>query len=293
MAGVFQGLPGDRISIPQGSAVLVLHPIKTVFLHVPKCSGKEVRKVFQDSFTENEVQALWGYEYSNILHRYVDLAHLPLSDLRNYEEFYSYLDRYHVIACVRNPYYRLPSAVNEYYRQLSSRHAAKANKGRLSRLDRERYYLRLIRRHTQQDPRFIHSLPIYYFTHHGTKPKVDTLLRCERIRSDFLALGTERSWPSSLLDLAASCLQDRPAEMNNAPMKGREKRLCNQMYAVDFQTFGYKMSNLSSDRLPLQANHDYLKDYFLPISRHVAWHGGAKKLNQFPEKLQPVRLGSP
>jgi hypothetical protein len=216
--------------------MLIRHDLELVFLHVPKCAGKELRRVLSHGSPEGCLESLFNYSFSAELGRYIDLAHLPLADLRHRPEF-AWLSCYTVVACVRNPYSRLRSAASEYYRQLSAATEQRANSGQLSRHQRWAYYRQLPTRHSQQDPRFIHSQPIHRFTHLGEEPMVDHLLRCETLLSDILALAERKQWPSSLVDEAKRSLHDAGHEA--LKLDPEERSLANQLHHVDFQLFGY------------------------------------------------------
>ena len=219
--------------------MIIRHDLELVFLHVPKCAGKQLRWIFKQGAKSNAVEELWNYEYSTILNRYVDLAHLPMSDLRTYEQF-KYLNRYKVIACIRNPYMRLPSAVNEYYRQKSKQHEKMAIQGKLNIELRRAYYKKLRRKHSELDPRYIHSLPIHRFTHYGLKAKVDHLLRCESLNKDIKDLSVKLKWPATLntaIEKKSTSLESRKYSFD---LTEEEIRLAEKIYKIDFETFGYQ-----------------------------------------------------
>ena len=100
--------------------MIIRHDLETVLLHVPKCAGKLLRMVLLGGVPPDAFTALWNYDWCQRLRRYVNHAHLPMQDRRMFDEF-QYLKRYRVVACVRNPYRRLSSAVIEYYLQKSKR----------------------------------------------------------------------------------------------------------------------------------------------------------------------------
>lgn len=265
--------------------MLIRHDLRLVFLHVPKCAGKEIRSLLVETAPAGSLRELWNYSYSSILHRYVDLAHLPLQDLRSFPEF-SYLDYYQVLACIRNPYARLPSAVNEYYRQRSKDDERKIIENGLTQAMKEHYYDQLPSRHAQQDPRFIHSQPIHFFTHYGDQPKADFLLRCESLRADFLSLAERLDWPASMRERAALTLRDETATASN--LTAREVMLANQLYAVDLRTFNYPML-AAEPPPPPPASTDAAVIQDLHRAAAVSWHWGPAAVNTFPSVLKPSR----
>ena len=214
--------------------MIIRHDLKLVFLHVPKCAGKQLRKLFLLGSTPESMQQLWSYGHSAELDRYVDFAHLPLSDLCTTKHF-QYLNRYRVIACVRDPYKRLPSAANEFYRQKSKRHERRVIEGKLTAAMRERYYRKMRRGHSQLDPRFVHSLPMHRFTHLGMEPMVDHLFHCEQLRDEVIKLSIELNWPQAMRKAAADLPVTDPAPIPLAS----ERALANSMYRRDFNWFGY------------------------------------------------------
>ena len=265
--------------------MIIRHDLETVLLHVPKCAGKLLRMVFLRGVPPDAFTALWDYGWCPRLRRYVDHAHLPMQDLRMFEEF-DYLERYRVVACVRDPYRRLPSAVNEYYRQKSKRLERRVLAGGITAEMKRRYYKQLPSRHAQLDPRFIHSLPIHHFTHFGDEPKADRLLRCETLRSDVLALAVELGWPQMFIDDAAARLKDEEPAASEA-LSPEELALANRLYAVDFATFGYARQPCTDDgstsAIRKAGRIDVLRD-----APEVRWHWGPTA-HRCDQALRPVR----
>lgn len=268
--------------------MLIRHDLKLVFLHVPKCAGKALRSVLTETAPPGSLRELWNYSYSNILHRYVDLAHLPLQDLRAFPEF-AYLDHYKVLACTRNPYARLPSAVNEFYRQRSKEDEQKANDNQLSEEMKNHYYDQLPARHSETDPRFIHSLPIHFFTHYGDEPKVDFLLRCDSLRTDFLDLADRLHWPAALREQASQRLRNESDSATHASLSPKELALANKLYTIDIQTFGYAWIAPEIAPLETPSPTDQARIQFLHQAPSATWHWGPTAMNTFPSALRPCR----
>ena len=100
--------------------MIIRHDLKVVFLHVPKCAGKEIRNIFKIGSNNIDIEEFFNFEYDTKTHKYVDLAHLSTQNLR-LRKIFKYIKKYKTVSCARNPYARLRSAVNEYYRQKSKR----------------------------------------------------------------------------------------------------------------------------------------------------------------------------
>jgi hypothetical protein len=278
--------------------MLIRHDLKLAFLHLPKCAGKELRRVLSYGCPEGRLESLFNYTYSSELGRYVDLAHLTMADLRHRPEF-EWLNRYVTVACVRSPYARLRSAATEYYRQRSAVDEKIANTDQLTRADRWAYYRQLPMRHCQQDPRFVHSQPMYRFTHLGDQPMVDHLLRCESLLSDLLALGNRLGWPAELLDEARRSLQDYGSEGLN--WEPEELAMSHRLYWQDFQLFGYgKMDEPLADAIwpegwlcvheQLQPSTNNSADIdLMHYASLVQWHWGPEAHQPRVASLMPTR----
>ena len=250
--------------------MIIRHDLKLVFLHVPKCAGKELRKLFRLGADEQSIEQLFNYGHSTVLDRYVDYAHMPLSDLCTTSSF-QFLQRYRVVACVRNPYKRLPSAANEFYRQKSKRHERRVIEGTLTAAMRERYYRKLRLGHSQLDPRFIHSLPMHRFTHLGMEPMVDHLLHCEQLRDEVVQLSIELNWPAAMRLAAADLPATDPAP-NPQP---HERTLANELYERDFEWFGYAWDG--QGRQPNAQSEETVdagRVRWIHRAEALAWHWG-------------------
>ena len=216
--------------------MIIRHDLELVFLHVPKCAGKELRDVFEAGAPEGACESLFNFAYAPRLHRYVDLAHLPMADLTHWPQF-RYLERYTVVASIRHPQERLSSAANEFHRQRSPQEEALVNGPGLPPPLLHAYLAQLPQRHAQLDPRFIHSLPITWFTHLGTEPMVDHLLRCEQLADEVQELAQTLHWPDEMRELAARKLRNGTAMPPQADLG--EWELAKRLYAQDYATFGY------------------------------------------------------
>ena len=218
--------------------MIIRHDLKLVFLHVPKCAGKEIRDVLLTGAAEGAGESLFNYSHSTRLRRYVDLAHLPLDDLIHWPEF-QWLERYTVIAAIRHPLARLRSAANEFHRQRNKTEEAVVNGPGLPERWCRDYMAALPWRHARRDPRYIHSLPITTFTHLGDQPMVDHLLRCPTLRDDLLALADRFVWPDVLKQAIGEQLRNASEPEHPDCSDPQEWLLAQRLYQRDFQTFGF------------------------------------------------------
>ena len=265
--------------------MIIRHDLRLVFLHVPKCAGKELRQILRAEAEDKAIESYFNFEYNAKLRRHVDLAHLPLDDLTHYPA-HQLLNNYRVIAATRNPYERLRSAVNEYCRQFSQEDERIANQAGPTMSARLSYLREIPIRHGLRDPRYIHSMPMHWFTHYGHQPKTHQLLRCETLKDDFLRLAENLKLPESMQALARHSLQNqRPVEDRDftAGLTPGEIAMANLLYQQDFQIFDYPIKVESSLQAgPLAETLSALD----PLERHshsisllerastVEWHWG-------------------
>ena len=204
--------------------MLIRHDLKLIFIHVPKCAGKQLREIIKIGSTKDNLNELWNYNYLETVHRYVDMAHLPMSDFRT-TDLFECLNIYKVIACCRNPYERLTSAANEFYRQKSKEHELLVKKKMLDNKLKSDYYKLLPKKHHELDPRYIHSLPIHYFTHFGSKPCVDMFMKCETLKTDFINVCKTYGLPREFRIAAEKRLRNRDPIIERSRYKKKEIRL--------------------------------------------------------------------
>lgn len=226
-----------------GRAVIICHNLKLVFLHVPKCAGTALRTVFEQDLITGSSVSLFDFGYSHILRRHVDLAHLPLMDLRHFPEWRC-LEAYHTLACIRDPYARMASACREFYRQ-HSRETELQMRERSPTPEQLLDYLRALpAAHEAHDLRYVHSFPMVWFTHYGDRPMVDSLLRCEQLPLDIQKLKDTYNLPS---DLGAALLSTVRQGGKNSASKALQPlehdanlvAMTNLLHREDFSTFGY------------------------------------------------------
>ncbi len=279
--------------------MIIRHDLRLVFLHVPKCAGKELRQLLLSDAPPGQAVDRFNFSYSEQLHRHVDLAHQPLADLVHTDD-YALLDQYLVIACIRDPYERLISAISEFHRQHSKTAEIRANTGQLSKADGLHYLHQLLNRQASHDPRFVHALPMHHFTHYGSEPKVDVLLRCEQLNQDFEHFCNHYGMPSPLRDQARQCLrpmvrQQRPGH----PLEADIVALANLLYANDFPCFDYPMQSACAEdpllRSQLETLHnesDAAKLDHIHLHERVSWHWGPSS-ERCKQTLKATRSDDP
>ncbi|KZR61789.1 sulfotransferase family 2 domain-containing protein [Prochlorococcus sp. MIT 1303] len=232
--------------------MIIRHDLKLVFLHVPKCAGKEIREVLVADAEDNAFISLFNYSYSTRLRRYVDLAHLPLDDLMHWPEF-KWLEKYTVIAAIRDPLSRLSSAANEFHRQRSKQEEAVVNGPGLPIAWKQNYIADLPWRHARRDPRYIHSLPITNFTHLGDEPMVDHILHCNTLKDDLLALAKQKGWPNTLIQNIQTNIRNAKTEIKSVSNDHQEWLMAQRLYQRDFQTFGFDPGTAPQQRKSLRS----------------------------------------
>lgn len=272
--------------------MIIRHDLKLVFIHIPKCGGKSIRRIFKIGCKDqNDIIDLWNYEYNFTLSRYIDRAHMTLSDLKTREEF-GYLKGYRVIACIRNPYMRLKSAANEYYRQKCKKSEQDVAKKKITNYMRVNYYKEIENKHNYMDPRFIHSMPIYRFTHLGTEAMVDYFIHCENLREEFGKVGQALDLPNKIKEEANRTLVNEEINQNETKLTENEIRIANRIYKQDFEIFK------EYDKLPSGKDKRLIADAGEVKNIHeadkVTWHWGPtaeKKIinvNRRREKLKNI-----
>lgn len=261
--------------------MIIRHDLKIVFIHIPKCAGKEIRKIMKHGSTSHNCTEMWNYEYNNTVERYVDRAHLPMSDLRVYKEF-KYIRKYTVIACVRNPYLRLRSAIREFYRQKSKATEILVKEGKVTK-EMERFYLDKIRnRHAMLDPRYIHSLPMYRFTHYGEKPKIDYFMRCESLKEDFLKIAEKIGLPLQIKNEGIRSIKNEDQSKELSKCSQEVKLVAEKLYKKDFRTFGYICENLyKSKKGNNWVEAGEVNELF--EAERVRWHWGPEAEKKYNE----------
>jgi hypothetical protein len=227
--------------------------------------------------------SFWEFSYNYTLHRYVDLAHLPLSDLRHFPEW-ELLSKYHTIAILRSPYARLASACVEYYRHKSRETYQQMTLGHPSREQLLAYLRGLPRGLECRDIRYVHAFPMVWFTHYGNKPMINTLLRCESLDIDVEIIKEKAEINAQLRTSLLTAIQDsKKINKSNSLVLQSDpdlQALANIIYQDDFNTFDY-------DRIYSEFTDPHLADLVTSISEtnchqirylsfapRVLWHWG-------------------
>lgn len=223
--------------------MLICHEWKLIFLHVPKCAGTEIRAVLKAKAPLGSVVSFFDFEYNHILRRYVDLAHLPLMDLRHYS-VWPLLHSYHTVAAIRHPYARMASACREFYRQKSRETELQMRSLPPSKDQLLAYLHALPAAFEAHDLRYVHAFPSVWFTHYGSEPMVDTVLRCSHLQEDFELMGRANLVPEAVLRELLT-LASRPAGGRGAPLAALEvdpdlQGLTNVLHQEDFMTYGFQ-----------------------------------------------------
>jgi hypothetical protein len=229
--------------------VIIDHDLRLVLLHVPKCAGTALRRAFMED-NSRDVVSLFDFQYSTVLQRQVDLAHMPLMDLRHFQEW-KFLNRYRVIACIRHPYQRLASACREFLRQKNRESQIQMTRTPPTKDQMLAYLRRLPSAMDAHDLRWVHGFPIHWFTHYGKQPKVDHLIRCEHMQSDLDMLAQTLDLPTSLRQPLRKVAQVE-SHQEAISLKGLSgdpnlQSLANILHRQDFRCFNYKRNQTSFD----------------------------------------------
>ena len=226
--------------------MIVDHDLQLVLLHVPKCAGTALRRAFLEDGAERQVENLFDFSYDPVLKRQVDRAHRPLMDLRH-TRLWRWLRRYRVIACVRHPYDRLASACREHLRQKSRATELQMRQQPPSDDQLLSYLRRLPAAMDAHDLRWVHGFPMHWFTHFGSRPMVDQLIRCEQLSSDLETAGETLGLPSSLRSrlraVGEGSGRQEAADLQQLRNHPDLQALANRLHREDFPCFGYEQQN--------------------------------------------------
>lgn len=226
--------------------MLICHEWKVVFLHVPKCAGTAIRQTLERHAPMGSTVSFFDFEYNHTLRRHVDLAHLPLMDLRHYDEW-TLLQSYHTIASIRHPYARLASACREFYRQLSRDTQIQMESQAPSREQLLAYLRALPAALEAHDLRYVHAFPITWFSHYGARPMVDTLLQCADLVTGLESLRGRSVLPEAVVaELVAQAQAHQPGAQPDLSALQADpdlQAMANVLHQDDFNTFGYGRAN--------------------------------------------------
>lgn len=278
--------------------MIIDHSLRLVFVHVPKCAGTLLRQAFLEDTEGRDVVSLFDFSFSTVLQRQVDLAHLPLMDLRHYPEW-RFLKRYRVLACIRHPYERLASACREYLRQKSRDTEVQVRSQPPSREQLLTYLRRLPDALEAHDLRCVHGFPITWFTHYGEQAMVDQLLRCHQLEADLRRLDQNLSLPARLRErllTAATRGNLRPAsDLTRLTEDPDLRAMAHLLHRDDFRTFGFKRAQATFTdpqlRERMKACQAITGSHELPITSltpQMRWYYG--RSSSRPERvLTPTR----
>lgn len=279
--------------------MLICHHWKLIFLHVPKCSGTLIRRLLEAEAPCGSTVSFFDFSYNHELKRYVDLAHLPLMDLRHYSEW-SLLHEYHTVATIRHPYSRLASACREFYKQ-KSRETEIQMRTHPPSLDQLLAYLHALpAAYEAHDLRYVHSFPITWFTHYGTSPVVDSLLTCENFHNDLTALGHSSALPQEVVakldELEVGSERPGSPSLKKLEADPNLKAMANLLHHEDFNTFGFSRENVKATDAQLNEVIDHALSTthshdirYLAIAPKVRWYWG-RDSNRIPRAM-PVTRG--
>lgn len=277
--------------------MIIRHDLRLVFLHIPKCAGKELRTVFAAGAKPTDIESYFNFDYCQKLKRHVDLAHLPIDDLIHFPACH-YLRNYTVVAAVRNPYHRLHSAIKEYCRQYSKEDERVANNSGPTMLSRLAYVREIPMRHGLRDPRFVHSMPMHWFSHYGQEPWVDHIVRCESLRNDVCELTETLKLPSEIKDMALEKLAENDPAHDTETITPAEAAFANILYAVDFDVFGYsRLKQEGTGHGPFSETMSVLSPseshshsiMLLERAQRVEWHWGPVSEIPSQSTMAPTR----
>ena len=283
--------------------MIICHDIELVFIHVPKCAGTAIRRVFEHGSIPGSCDSLFDFDYNHILRRHVDLAHLPLMDFRHYSQW-KYLRKYHTVACIRHPYARIASACREYYRQFSREYQIQMLHEAPSIEQLITYLRSLPAAFEAHDLRYLHAFPITWFTHYGSKPMVDSLLRIDHLEEDLMNLSDQCKLPTQLRNALLSSVGNSKPRKSSPSLQSLQSNsdlqaLANLLHQEDFRTFGFKANAATfsdhdlSDRI--QASLQTTASHAVPhtsLCPSLRWYWG-RNSNIVRPAMQPTRHRSP
>lgn len=220
--------------------MIIDHQLKLVIIHIPKCAGKALRTAFNP---DNPDGKFWHWSYNKDLNEWVDMAHLRLDQLYRLPEW-ELIEKYTVIAIVRNPIQRFFSALREHKKQHNQQY--KPDDDLLNVLDETR---------VNHDPRFIHFCPQSRYIFLGRKRKVDYIAHQESLKNDLINIGFKSDMPKDFFDIV-NLISEPPEDIkisNDELLKYSDLIL--RLYKDDFFNFGYGFPESKENSIfPRQSN---------------------------------------
>jgi len=260
-----------------------------------------MRRLLETEAALGSTISFFDFEYNHTLKRHVDMAHLPLMDLRHYAEW-KLLEDYHTVAVIRHPYSRLVSACREYYRQ-KSRETEIQMRNHPPTAEQLLDYLRALPAALDaHDLRYVHAFPAVWFTHYGSEPMVDTLLDCHRLLRDLEEFRASGVLPQEVMDklLSSAINPPQPAApaLSQLETDSNLQAMANLLYQEDFNTFGFSRKNAHFNDTALMqiidqsicttASHCIS---CLGLAPKVRWYWG-RDSNRIPPQMARVRQGN-
>ncbi|AQS83417.1 MAG: sulfotransferase family 2 domain-containing protein [Acetobacter aceti] len=204
--------------------MILLENDRALILHTPKCGGKALRQAFSSIAAAGP---WWDWAWQTRTGAWTDQAHIPLHILSQTEEW-KQIRSYTVISVVRDPWTRFASSLKEHMTQHGKRDALKV----LDELDEVRI---------SYDPRYIHFIPQFRFTHLGNKRYADFVVRTESLPEDLRAVGMIAGMSHDFFK-AVDTLPPMPTSQTEsvpADVEQKMKALLMRFYRRDYALFGY------------------------------------------------------
>ena len=196
-----------------------------LFIHNPKCAGQSVRQTLQP-YHDSEI-TYWDHEFSPLLARVVDKAHLWAKDIELFEELD--LNRFFVFGFVRNPYARFVSAFKQFILM-----NPEFNSMELNEFTDEFINPLSIR----YDWNLIHFCPQHLFFWRGNKMVADYIGTLENFSENLIFISSFLGLDISEQRINASgSTEDSVSRMSPETIK-----MVNSLYERDFLLFNYPMS---------------------------------------------------
>ena len=149
------------------------------------------------------------------------------------------------------------------------------------------------------DLRWVHGFPIHWFTHYGSKAKVQHLIRCSHLAEDLADLGSRLQWPEGLRKrlaaVGAGAGRRQTADLDDLSHDPNLRAMANLLHSNDFRCFGFERSDAVIDD-PVLADHvqqclQVGPSHELPLTNltpQMRWYYG-RSSNRHEPVLQPIR----
>ena len=205
--------------------MIISHTYKFVFVHIPKCAGKSVRRHILKA--DPEAERRWGWAWDDRYQRFVDMAHRPLLDLP--EKDLQAVKDYPTCVIVRDPATRFASAVGQHFYQHRYR-APKTADEMLAQLNS------VTIRH---DPAYIHFCPMHAYTHIGDTQLADTVLHLEDANWED-GLNAFLAGQGARVPETRGGHRNRRSTSQGKPEAPTDMARLAALYGRDYELFGYE-----------------------------------------------------